>query len=307
MRLKSRYLLLAVVPLLFIFVAYSAGQTITSNATGRQGTYYYEYWKDGGSGTMTLKEDCGFDCNWSCPSSNILFRKGIRPGSRAQVVKYTADFVPTGNSYLSIYGWFKNPLVEYYIIESYGTYKPGGGSKGTIQSDSGSYTIHQNSRTGPSIEGNKTFQQYWSIRTVKRTSGTITCGNHFKAWDSMGMKVGTFYEVSFNVEGYHSSGNAKVTAQMDSIRNSAIFGHFAPETNSGVRATNDQGHFTVTDGNKRTITFSAPVNQHASLKVYNCRGQEIARLAKREYLAGQHSVSINTSDLARGVYYWMLK
>jgi hypothetical protein len=58
--------------------------------------------------------------------NNILFRKGIRPGSRKQVVVYSADYNPQGNSYLSIYGWFENPLVEYYIIESWGTWRPPG-------------------------------------------------------------------------------------------------------------------------------------------------------------------------------------
>jgi hypothetical protein len=139
--------------LLAVFVPVSFAQTITSNQTGKQGDYYYEYWKDNGTGTMTLGEGCNFTCQWG-QVGNILFRKGVRPGTRNQVITYTADYKPTGNSYLSIYGWFKNPLVEYYIIESYGTYKPGGASKGTVETDSGTYSIHQNQRTGPSIEGN---------------------------------------------------------------------------------------------------------------------------------------------------------
>jgi hypothetical protein len=95
------------------------GATISSNKTGVQGDYHVEYWKDGGSGTMTLGEGCNFSCQWG-QVNNILFRKGVRPGSREMIVVYEADYNPQGNSYLSIYGWFENPLVEYYIIESWG-------------------------------------------------------------------------------------------------------------------------------------------------------------------------------------------
>jgi hypothetical protein len=308
MRLKSLNLL-SVIPLLVLFVQFSEGQTITGNKTGQQGGYWYEYWKDGGTGTMVLGDGCNFTCEWGSVN-NILFRKGVRPGSKKQIITYTADYKPTGNSYLSIYGWFKNPLVEYYIIESYGTYKPGGGSKGTVVTDSGTYTIHQNSRTGASIEGNKTFQQYWSIRQTKRTSGVITFGNHFDAWEKLGMTIGSFYEVSFNVEAYQSGGgSADVKVVMDTVpKNTNILDRFASEAPVSVaQPARNQGHFAVTEGKTRPITFMVPVNSHASLKVYNYRGQEIARLAGRDYSAGQHSATLNTSDLAQGVYYWTLK
>ena len=308
MRFNRLTIFILNVLLLAVFVQYPSAQTITSNKTGQQGGYWYEYWKDGGTGTMVLGDGCNFSCEWGSVN-NILFRKGVRPGSRKQIVTYTADYKPTGNSYLSIYGWFKNPLVEYYIIESYGTYKPGGASKGTVVTDSGTYTIHQNSRTGPSIEGNKTFQQYWSIRTVKHTSGVITCGNHFDAWEKLGMTIGTFYEVSFNVEAYMSSGgSADVKVVMDTVPHTGILGRFAPEaTISTARPARNLGHFTVTDGATHPITFMVPVNRRASLKVYNCLGQEMAKLAKREYSAGQHTVTLDASNFAHGVYYWTIK
>lgn len=39
----------------------------------------------------------------------------------------------------------------------------------------------------PSIQGTATFNQYLSIRTSERTSGTITFANHIAAWTSLGM------------------------------------------------------------------------------------------------------------------------
>ncbi len=197
-----------------------AGPTLTSNATGNFDGYDYEYWKDNGTGTMTLNGGGTFSCSWS-NINNILFRTGKKLGSTKTyqdygniVIDYACNYQPNGNSYMSVYGWTESPLVEYYIIESYGTWKPPGNHpvKGTISVDGGSYEIYETTRTNqPSIQGTKTFQQYWSVRTSKKTSGKISVHEHFKAWEAKGMKMGKLYEVSMVVEGYQSSGKADMT------------------------------------------------------------------------------------------------
>lgn len=202
---------------LFAVDANAGTKTITSNERGTFEGYDYEYWKDRGTGTMTLKGGATFSCSWS-NINNILFRTGKKLGSSKVfqdygkiTINYDCDYKPNGNSYLAVYGWTENPLVEYYIIESYGTWNPSSGSqrKGSATIDGREYTICSNSRTGPSIIGDSsTFQQYWSVCNTKRTSGTISISEHFKAWEKLGMKMGKMYEVSMVVEGYQSSGSA---------------------------------------------------------------------------------------------------
>lgn len=187
-----------------------AQKTLSSNGTGPHCGYTYEYWKDSGSGSLVLKAD-GFSVDWS-NINNLLGRKGVRPGTGKEVVTYESDYQPNGNSYLCIYGWFRNPLVEYYIVDSWGDWRPPGGQglQGSVTCDGGEYDLYKVARTGPSIDGNGPFTQYWSVRKEKKESGTLTVGCHFDAWKAKGMTIGSMYEVSMTVEGYQSSGRADV-------------------------------------------------------------------------------------------------
>lgn len=207
-------ILVFVILVCFTSIFTATAQTICNNETGSQGGYTYEYWKDNGSGCMVLGSGGTFSIEWS-GINNLLARKGLRPGGSDVIVDYSCNYNPNGNSYMCIYGWTRNPLVEYYIVDSWGSWRPPGGEgyQGSVSSDGGSYDIYKTMRYNqPSIDGTATFPQYWSVRTSKKTSGTITCANHFNAWASHGMNMGSFYEVSFCIEGYQSSGSANVTS-----------------------------------------------------------------------------------------------
>ncbi len=191
---------------------------LTESELGQIDGLDYELWKDRGTTEMTLDGAGGFTCQWS-DINNALFRIGKKFDCTQTwqeigdiTIHYGADYFPVGNSYLCIYGWSREPLVEYYVVQSWGNWRPPGAeSLGTITVDDATYDVYTTTRVNqPSIDGTQTFQQFWSVRKGKRSEGTVSLTEHFKAWEALGLELGNLYEVALTVEGYQSSGYAKI-------------------------------------------------------------------------------------------------
>ncbi len=302
---KRKRLLLAVlmcIALALPAVNAKAATTITSNQSGTQDGYYYELWKDSGNTSMTLNSGGTFSCQWS-NINNALFRKGKKfneTQTHQQIgnitCNYNASYSPNGNSYLCIYGWTVDPLVEYYIVDSWGSWRPpGASSKGTITVDGGTYDIYETTRVNqPSIKGTATFQQYWSVRTSKRSSGTISVSQHFNAWEARGMRMGKMYEASLTVEGYQSSGSANVTSNEITIGGTP---NPTPTPTPGGGGTTRVECESMTKSGQYTGNISSPFS---GVALY--ANNDLVKYTQN-FTSGTHSFSLrgcsNNSNMAR--------
>ncbi|PNP50000.1 hypothetical protein THARTR1_09331 [Trichoderma harzianum] len=172
------------------------------NAVRRRASINYDQNYQTGGQVNYSPSGNGFSVNWNTQDDFVV---GIcRP------INFSGSFgVNSGTGLLSVYGWSTNPLVEYYIMEDNHNYPAQGTVKGTVTSDGATYTIYENTRVNePSIQGTATFNQYISVRNSPRTSGTVTVQNHFNAWASHGMNLGSMNYQVVAIEGWGGSGSA---------------------------------------------------------------------------------------------------
>ena len=78
----------------------------------------------------------------------LVVGKGWATGSASRRVGYRAGaFEPGSNGYLTLYGWTTDPLIEYYVVDSWGAdFTPPGEDAavlGTVESDGGTYRIYR--------------------------------------------------------------------------------------------------------------------------------------------------------------------
>ncbi|KAJ4393220.1 hypothetical protein N0V93_002428 [Gnomoniopsis smithogilvyi] len=185
---------------------------VTASGTGTAGGYYYSNYVETGTDTFTIGTG-KYSLSWSSSNTDVVSGIGWSTGS-ARTITYTGSLNAGGDSLLALYGWTTSPLVEYYVIETYGSYNPGsaGTKLGSVTSDGGTYDIYKVVRSNaPSIQGTQTFNQYLSIRQSKRTSGTITFANHIAAWKNVGLTLGAYNYQIMATEGYQSTGTSSIT------------------------------------------------------------------------------------------------
>nr|AGS52642.1 xylanase [uncultured bacterium contig00043] len=205
----------------------------SGNSSGNQSLpgspYGYEIYVESGKNIKTNLMWYGpnqgggaaFKADWSASErANFIARIGYFWGNGKKYTSYndlfcgfnftrSANGTAGGWSYIGIYGWSRNPLVEYYIVEDWygngiiGPNTMGGGAAkiGELEADGATYFIYKGKRYNqPSIDGTQTFDQFFSVRQTRRQSGTISITEHFKKWEELGMNLGNLYEAKFKVE-----------------------------------------------------------------------------------------------------------
>jgi endo-1,4-beta-xylanase len=196
----------------------------SSNSSGAAGSYSWSIWSSGSGGCITpYGVGAAFKATWN-NSGDFLAREGFQWNETKtydQLGTISADYAYTktgsggGYSYIGIYGWSNNPLIEFYIVDDwYGSGPPtaGGALKGSLSVDGGTYNIYTHTQTNqPSIHGTATFVQFFSIRQTSRQCGHISITEHFKKWASLGMTLGNMYEAKLLVEAGGGSGSIDFT------------------------------------------------------------------------------------------------
>jgi endo-1,4-beta-xylanase len=261
LRLLAASALAAALGLAAVLVPTAASAAICSNQTGTSNGFFYSFYTAGsGSVCMTLGSAGSYSTTWS-GAGDFVAGVGWMPGA-ARTVTYSGSFSPSGDAYLSLYGWTTSPLVEYYITDDWSGFNPASNSgatfKGTVSSDGGTYNIYEDQRVNqPSIQGTATFNQYWAVRTSSRVGGTITTGNFFTAWASHGMPLGTFnYQILATEAFNNGSGNSNITVSTGGGGGNTVT-VTNPGSQSGTVGTATSVQIHATDSGGAALTYSA--------------------------------------------------
>jgi len=223
-----------------VLLSYTGGNKALSGSQ-----YGYETWDNRNGGSSTNKFTWyganqggggAFKAEWK---AYFLARLGYYWGNGGSYTQYNNiyidyNFKRTSNTstyggFIGAYGWYRSPsasnandkLIEYYIVEDWfkneqiglsdiTTYGDGK-ELGSFTVDGAVYKIYKNTQINqPSIEGNKSFTQIFSIRQGRRTYGTISVTEHFKAWSKY-LNLDDIYEAKFKVEAFGGNGNLDLT------------------------------------------------------------------------------------------------
>ena len=213
-------------------------RVFTSNTKGNiplaDSPYGCEMWTEGGNNNILLwfgtnqGGGAAFRTEWNSAHDYLgrvgFFMNENKPYSDYKNLYADYNYIRSatgtggGYSYIGIYGWTKDPQVEWYIVEDWfgdgilsspgilGTYK------GDFETSDGvEYKIYRNVRpagSGSILGDGEPFPQYFSVRQRTNHSpeapmcGSVAISEHFEKWETFDdMKMGTdLYEVKFLVE-----------------------------------------------------------------------------------------------------------
>jgi len=221
--------------------------TYSSNSNGNQTlggsgdlTWGYEMWTEGGNNNKLIwfgpnqGGGMAFRAEWNNPNDYLgrvgfFWGKGGKKWDQYREIYADFNYTRSGNgtgggySYIGIYGWTWDPMMEWYIIDDwFGSEQLGPNTfcngncqpVGTFEMDGGTYNVYTFTRPegSGSIYGNgqtPAFPQIFSIRQNMNSGGRRSCGTysiteHFRKWseiNSINNHIGThLYEAKFLAE-----------------------------------------------------------------------------------------------------------
>ena len=265
-----------------------------SSVTGNVGSspYHYEIWYQGGNNSMTFYDNGTYKASWN-GTNDFLARVGFKYnedksysdlGPIDAYFNWSKQGSAGGYNYIGIYGWTVDPLVEYYIVDDWFN-KPGanllGQRKGEFTVDGDTYEIWQNTRVNkPSIKGDQTFPQFFSVRKSARSCGHIDITAHFKKWEELGMKMGKMYEAKVLVEAGGGSGSFdvsyfKMTDKAHPLPAPEVSSSSeAPKSSSSVKPTSSAGPTPTSSSGTDAIQFTSRAQlKSGEFQVFDMQGR----------------------------------
>ncbi|KAL2759894.1 glycoside hydrolase family 11 protein [Sodiomyces alcalophilus JCM 7366] len=188
-------------------------------STGTHDGYFYQWWNDAWSSNtphldveLHLNPGGGLSAVWN-QDMTFYFGKGWGEGqSNRREFEYTAHLnVTSGLAFVGVYGWTRDPMIEYFIVEDtnveFGDWMP---LITEVTTSFGVYQMYREHIIRPGL-GQPIIHKYYAVRKTKRSGGTINTGEIFDAWSAVGMNLSQHSFMILSVEGWYiSRGSAEL-------------------------------------------------------------------------------------------------
>lgn len=218
---------------LVLLTKYVCGQIKEFSKFIEKEPYYFGEWADNfkyelyqydssDKATMLYKGDGLFSADWEC-NDIVLFDtepKAVKiedygTYSTDLTLNYSASYTCDGNSFIGGYGWFWEPLVEFFIVDGWTGARPLSDLEpiNTITVNDAEYDIYTvdiKDKLNPRGKGD--YTQYWSVRKENVVedgiidNAKINFTDHIKAWQKNDLDTGTTYSISTYVQAQEAKG-----------------------------------------------------------------------------------------------------
>lgn len=189
-------------------------QMQAGGGTGWNNGYFWTLWYDTGSASISFPNASQYPGNYAITwnnCNNVVGGKGWNPGS-TRTIGYNIGSLSGTWKMWGIYGWTRNPLIEYYVAEK-GSMRSGTFVR-SYSSDGRTYDFYKSQRVNaPSIIGTATFWQYKSTwGGYSSGNRSVTMANHINQWRTYGGQGFGSYDYQVGAVENWSGGSGSVNA-----------------------------------------------------------------------------------------------